>query len=233
MEEQPKMEMFGIERIASDMDTYVNNSIVLIGKDMESAFRSVVKANKGSKTAIYLITEEKKINAGSVGLRYDTFEEEEEFVTMTDIDGKSMDTSKNGQLISYPIVMRITLNNVNSDRRFRHAAEIIASTIDNSLMTVIGSNVSDEFSRKIHSAIVYKRKRFKNSVASVVYTATKDGVSDFMGKVTRNNIRDNTDIFREIKYEEITKSGLIHRKSSGVDTDKLVEAISQINKNFN
>lgn len=233
MEEQPKLEMFGAERIASDMDTYVNNSIVLIGKEMEGAFRSIVKANKGSKTAIYLITEERKINVGSVGLRYDTFKEEEEFVTMTDIDGKSMDTSKNGQIVSYPIVMRIMLNNVNSDRRFRHAAEIIASTIDNSLMTVIGSNVSDEFSRKIHSAIVYKRKRFKNSVASVIYNGRRDGISDFMGKITRNNIRENTDIFREIKYEEITKGGLIHKKPAGIDTDKLVEELTQINKNFN
>lgn len=232
MEEQPKMEVFGSERVASDMETYVNNSIVLIGKDMESAFRTIVKANKGSRTAIYLITEERKINAGSVGLRYDTFEGEEDFVTMTDIDGKSMDTSKNGELVTYPIVMRITLTNVDSDRKFRHAAEIISSTMDNSLMTVVGSNVSEEFSRKIHSAIVYRRKRFTNPVASVVYTNSNNGASDFMWKVTKNNIEDTADIFKEIKGDNRTKSGIMHRKELGVDTDELVQTITDISQNF-
>ncbi len=232
MEEQPKMEIFGKEMLRSDMDTYVNNSVVLIGKEMETVFKSIVKANRGEKAAIYLITEEKKLTTDKVGLRYETYDGEDDFVTMTDIDGKSMDTTKNGERITYPIVMRIKLTNVDSDRKFRHAAEIISSAIDNSLMTVISSNVSDDFSRKIHSTLVYKRKRFNNSVASVVFTSSPDEANDFMGKVTRNNIKESADIFREIKPENLVKKGPFHSKSSSIDAEKLVSEINQINKNF-
>lgn len=234
MVEEAKIEMKQKMVVDTELDTYVDKSFVLIGKGMETVFKSVIKENKGAKAAIYLVTNENegKSNVNN-NLLYEKYKYSDDgFVTQTDENGKEINDSENGERIVYPIVMRLNFAHLSSDREYRHATEILSATIDNSLLVTIGSDLSDEFSRNIHSSLVYRRKRFKNSVASVVYTRADSVGQDYSARVTRNNIKNTTDIFKEIKPQVSLKKTFFAKRAENFESDRMLSVINNIGRNI-
>ncbi|MHB1439199.1 MAG: hypothetical protein ACYCSO_03920 [Cuniculiplasma sp.] len=220
---------------SSDLDLYMHETIVLIGSRMDKVFRSLIKTNSGRKNAILYITQKKEDPfVSKVAPKYEDFHEEaeESFVSVTDLDGNIMDEKNSASRISFPEVMQVHFKHLESDREIRRASEIVSGIVDNTWVTIIGSDLAEGFARNIHSSLVYRRKKFNNAVASFVFTSTENVNEEFNLKVLKNNIKNNTNMFKEIKSENRLKKTIFQKKSEDQEIEKMIFEISSLQKAF-
>ncbi len=235
MEEVNKLNLENEKLDSVELQTYMQQTIVLIGDRMSDVYNGLIKANEGKKNAIIYITQEKERKLSSSGkLKYEDFNDEYDssFVKMTDKDGNIMDEEDGASRISYPDIVQVKFRYLSSDRELRHAAEIVSGLVDNSWVTIVASDLSEGFARNIHSSLVYRRKKFNNSVASFVFTRASNPTDEFNLKIIRESIKKNTNKYKEIGEEKKIRHNIFSKKGEEQEIQKMIAEISSLQKNF-
>lgn len=235
MEEMNKvsLETEGLESM--ELQTYMQQTIVLIGEKMDAVFKNLVASNEGKKNAILFITQERSSRmVPSIKLKYENFKDDygDSFVSVTDRNGRSMDDDGNASRITYPEVIHIKFKKLESDRELRHASEIVSGFVDNSWVTIVASDLSEGFARNIHSSLVYRRNKFNNAVASVVFTRTSNPNDEFSLKVMRESIKKNTHSYMEIGDEKKIRNTVFSKKGGDTETERMIYEIAKIQNKF-
>ena len=235
MEEVNKLNLENEKLDSVELQTYMQQTIVLIGDRMNDVYNGLIKTNEGKKNAIIYITQERERKLSSSGkLKYEDFNDEcdSSFVKMTDKDGNIMDEEDGASRISYPDIVQVKFRNLSSDRELRHAAEIVSGLVDNSWVTIVASDLSEGFARNIHSSLVYRRKKFNNSVASFVFTRASNPTDEFNLKIIRESIKKNTNKYKEIGEEKKIRHNIFSKKGEEQEIQKMIAEISSLQKNF-
>ncbi len=235
MEEVNKLNLENEKLDSVELQTYMQQTIVLIGDRMNDVYNGLIKTNEGKKNAIIYITQERERKLSSSGkLKYEDFKDEYDssFVRMTDKNGNEMDEEDGASRISYPEIIQVRFRNLASDREFRHAAEIVSGLVDNSWVTIVASDLSEGFARNIHSSLVYRRKKFNNSVASFVFTRASNPTDEFNLKIIRESIKKNTHRYKEIGEEKKIRHNMFSKKGEEQEIQKMISEISSLQKNF-
>ncbi|MCL6014555.1 MAG: hypothetical protein M1323_02885 [Candidatus Thermoplasmatota archaeon] len=235
MEEVNKLNLENEKLDSVELQTYMQQTIVLIGDRMNDVYNGLIKTNEGKKNAIIYITQERERKLSSSGkLKYEDFKDEYDssFVRMTDKNGNEMDEEDGASRISYPEIIQVRFRNLASDREFRHAAEIVSGLVDNSWVTIVASDLSEGFARNIHSSLVYRRKKFNNSVASFVFTRASNPTDEFNLKIIRESIKKNTHRYKEIGEEKKIRHNIFSKKGEEQEIQKMISEISSLQKNF-
>ena len=235
MEEVNKLNLENEKLDSVELQTYMQQTIVLIGDRMNDVYNGLIKTNEGKKNAIIYITQERERKLSSSGkLKYEDFKDEYDssFVRMTDKNGNEMDEEDGASRISYPEIIQVRFRNLASDREFRHAAEIVSGLVDNSWVTIVASDLSEGFARNIHSSLVYRRKKFNNSVASFVFTRASNPTDEFNLKIIRESIKKNTHRYKEIGEEKKIRHNMFSKRGEEQEIQKMISEISSLQKNF-
>ena len=235
MEEVNKLNLENEKLDSVELQTYMQQTIVLIGDRMNDVYNGLIRTNGGKKNAIIYITQEKERKLSSSGkLKYEDFNDEYDssFVRMTDKEGNKMDEEDGASRISYPDIVQVKFRNLSSDRELRHAAEIVSGLVDNSWVTIVASDLSEGFARNIHSSLVYRRKKFNNSVASFVFTRASNPTDEFNLKIIRESIKKNTNKYKEIGEEKKIRHNIFSKKGEEQEIQKMIAEISSLQKNF-
>ena len=114
----------------------------------------------------------------------------------------------------------------------RHASEIVSGFVDNSWVTIVASDLSEGFARNIHSSLVYRRNKFNNAVASVVFTRTSNPNDEFSLKVMRESIKKNTHSYIEIGDEKKIRNTVFSKKGGDTETERMIYEIANIQNKF-
>ena len=235
MEEVNKLNLENEKLDSVELQTYMQQTIVLIGDRMNDVYNGLIRTNGGKKNAIIYITQERERKLSSSGkLKYEDFKDEYDssFVRMTDKNGNEMDEEDGASRISYPEIIQVRFRNLASDREFRHAAEIVSGLVDNSWVTIVASDLSEGFARNIHSSLVYRRKKFNNSVASFVFTRASNPTDEFNLKIIRESIKKNTHRYKEIGEEKKIRHNMFSKRGEEQEIQKMISEISSLQKNF-
>jgi hypothetical protein len=104
--------------------------------------------------------------------------------------------------------------------------------VDNSWVTIVASDLSEGFARNIHSSLVYRRKKFNNSVASFVFTRASNPTDEFNLKIIRESIKKNTNKYKEIGEEKKIRHNIFSKRGEEQEIQKMIAEISSLQKNF-
>jgi hypothetical protein len=232
-EKEIKYKMDSDLEYSSRLDTYVGHSIILIGNRMEKVFQSVQKENKGKDVSIYWVTQEDHLSFNpELKLSYEEYKEPDDYdlVKITDSKGRRVNEDGSPMPISSPEILNVKFKHLESERELRHASVILSGLIGDSLVTSISSDLAENFSRNIHSSLVYRRQRFKNILYSFVLTRSTDATENFNLQVVKNNIKSSAENFKEIKAQVTLKHSPFQKKLEEIENEELIDEIRKINE---